>query len=108
MSPLISSAVSTPPAITHPELYYGFVGVALAWQFAFLIIARDPVRFRPLMVAAMLEKFIYAASLAVLYAQGRLHAGQAVVGIPDFVFGLLFVAAFRATSLTASRRSEQL
>ena len=29
----------TPPAITHPEFFYGFVGVVLAWQIAFLCIA---------------------------------------------------------------------
>ena len=26
----------TPPAITHPEYFYGFLGVSLAWQFLFL------------------------------------------------------------------------
>jgi hypothetical protein len=31
-----------PPAITHPEYFYGFVGLGMAWQFAFLVIARDP------------------------------------------------------------------
>ena len=31
----------TPPPITHAEYFYGFVGVALAWQPAFLLIARD-------------------------------------------------------------------
>ena len=25
-----------PPAITHPEYYYGFLGVGVAWQIAFL------------------------------------------------------------------------
>ena len=39
-----------PPPITHPEYFYGFIGVAVAWQVAFLVIARDPVRFRPLMI----------------------------------------------------------
>jgi hypothetical protein len=33
-----------PPPITHPENYYGFIGVALAWQVLFFILARDPVR----------------------------------------------------------------
>src|SRR5882762_4741253 len=33
-----------PPPITHPGFFYGFVGLALAWQVAFLFIARDPVR----------------------------------------------------------------
>src|SRR6478609_3711137 len=26
-----------PPAITHPEYYYGFTGGTLAWQLAFLV-----------------------------------------------------------------------
>ena len=45
-----------PPAITHPEFFYGFIGVAVAWQFAFLVIARDPARYRLLMIPAVLEK----------------------------------------------------
>ena len=32
----------SPPPIAHPEHFYGFVGVALSWQVAFLIISRDP------------------------------------------------------------------
>ena len=47
--------MQTPPAITHPEFYYGFVGVALAWQFAFILIATDPVRFKPMMLIASTE-----------------------------------------------------
>jgi hypothetical protein len=62
-----------PPPITHPAFYYGFVGAALAWQVAFPIIATNPVRFRPLMIASMIEKFSYAAALIVLYLQSRLH-----------------------------------
>src|SRR5438309_516421 len=27
-----------PPAITHPEYYYGFFGVGLAWQILFILI----------------------------------------------------------------------
>ena len=45
-----------PPAITHAEFYYGFAGVAVAWQVAFLIIGRDPVRYRLLMLPAILAK----------------------------------------------------
>jgi hypothetical protein len=26
-----------PPPINHPEYYYGFLGVTLAWQFMFLL-----------------------------------------------------------------------
>ena len=45
-----------PPPITHPEFFYGFLGVAIAWQVAFLIIALDPRRYRPLMLAGVIEK----------------------------------------------------
>jgi hypothetical protein len=34
--------LQTPPAITHPEFYYEFVGAALAWQFVFILVATDP------------------------------------------------------------------
>ena len=86
-----------PPPITHPGFYYGFVGVGLAWQIAFLIIATNPARFRPLMIACMVEKFSYAASLTVLYLQRRLHPTDLTFGAVDFLFGLLFVAAFLKT-----------
>jgi hypothetical protein len=91
-----------PPAIGHPDFYYGFVGVAIAWQIAFLIIGRDPIRYRPLMLVAMIEKFGYVATLTVLYAQGQLQAGQAAVAAPDFVLGVLFIAAFVKTSESAA------
>jgi hypothetical protein len=83
-----------PPPITHPDFYYGFVSVTLVWQLAFLLIATDPGRYRPMMVAAMLEKFVYIAATTTLYAQGQLRLGQYAVAGPDFVLGLLFIAAF--------------
>ena len=36
----------TPPAITHLEYFYGFIGLAVAWQLVFLLIGRDPERYR--------------------------------------------------------------
>ncbi len=87
----------TPPAITHPEFFYGFVGVALAWQAAFLIIARDPVRFRPMMIPAMLEKISFGVAAIALFAQGRLAAMMLAAGIVDLIFCALFVAAYRRT-----------
>lgn len=86
-----------PPAITHPAFYYGFLGVALSWQVAFLIIAADPVRLRPIIPAAILEKFIYAATLIVLYAQGRLHASDLPFGVGDLLLGTFFVMAWGKT-----------
>jgi hypothetical protein len=86
-----------PPALTHPDIYYGFTTVTLAWQIAFLIMARDPVRFRPLMPAAMIEKFAYVIGLLALSRQGRIQFAQAAGGFPDLVLGILFVASFLTT-----------
>ena len=61
------------------------------------MIGRDPERFRPLMIPAMLEKFGYVLSLGVLYAHGQLQLAQAAAGGPDLALGLLFVAAFMKT-----------
>lgn len=43
------------PPITYPDLYYGFIAVAVAWQIGFLVIGRDPARFHPMMIPAGLE-----------------------------------------------------
>jgi len=87
-----------PPPITHPDLYYGFIGLAMAWQFGFLAIGRDPVRFRPMMIPAVLEKFIFVVSQTALYMQGRVRPGQLAVAGPDLILGILFIVAlFRVT-----------
>src|SRR5271170_901988 len=86
-----------PPPITHPAFYYGFVGVALAWQVAFFIIATNPVRFRPLMIAGMVEKFSYGAALTVLYLHSRLHPSDLTFGVVDLLFAVLFGVAFFKT-----------
>jgi hypothetical protein len=86
-----------PPPITHPAFYYGFIGVGLAWQVAFLVIARDPVRFRGMMIPSVLEKFVYGGTLMVLYFQHRLHPGDLVFGGVDVLFGVLFLLAFFRT-----------
>lgn len=90
--------VELPPPITHPEHFYGFVGVALAWQLAFLLIARDPVRFRPLMPVAVLEKLAFGVAAVVLYTQGRVAGSVLSFGLLDLLLASLFTAAFVATA----------
>lgn len=82
----------------YPQFFWGFFSVALAWQFAFLLIGSNPLRFRPLMVPAIVEKFGFIATLAVLLGRGRIPSADAAAAIPDAVVGLLFVVAFAATS----------
>jgi hypothetical protein len=83
----------TPPPLTHPGFYYGFVGLALVWQLAFLIIGSDPVRYRPMMIPSMAEKFVYGLTLIVLYVQGRIGPRE-MFGLSDLILGLLFVIAY--------------
>jgi hypothetical protein len=89
--------VRQPPAVTHPEYYFGFLGVALVWQFAFFVIGSDPARFRPMMIPAIGEKFVHVGTMGVLYLRGRMDAGQLAFNLPDLVLGVLFVAAFIRT-----------
>jgi hypothetical protein len=86
-----------PPPITHPAFYYGFVSVGLAFQVAFFVIAKDPVRLRPMMIPSVLEKFGYGTTLLVLFLQNRLHPQDLVLGVVDLLFGVLFLAAFFKT-----------
>jgi hypothetical protein len=86
-----------PPAITHPEFFYGFTGVALAWQVVFLVIASDPSRYRPLMLIGVLEKLGFGVPVLVLFARGRCPAPILGSGITDLILGALFVAAWVVT-----------
>jgi hypothetical protein len=86
-----------PPPITHPGFYYGFVGAGLSWQIAFLIIATDHVRFRPIILAAIVEKFSYAVAMIALYLQSRIHPSDLTFAGADLLLGVLFIVAFVRT-----------
>jgi hypothetical protein len=86
-----------PPAITHPEFFYGFVGITLAWQIVFLAIARNPVRYRPLMLISVLEKLAYGVPAIVLFTQQRVKTMTLTFGCIDLLLGTLFVLAFLST-----------
>ena len=83
-----------PPAITHPQFYFGFVGVGLAFQFVFLVIASNPARFRPLIVISVFEKLSYMLACAVLYLRGRVFGSDAATALPDTILCALFIVAW--------------
>jgi hypothetical protein len=83
-----------PPAITHPEFFYGFVGIASAFQFVFLIIAKDPVRYRLMIIPSILEKFSYGIAALILNLTGRLEGGFFIGGMFDLFLGVLFIVSF--------------
>ena len=92
-----------PPAITHPGFYYGFVGCALAWQIAFICIARDPVRLRVMMIPSVVEKFTYGVAVVVLVMQGRTNQRDLVFAATDLTLGVLFVAAYVVTGTAGDK-----
>jgi hypothetical protein len=89
--------IDYPPAITHPEFYYGFTGVTLAWQLAFLLIGRNPQHYRALMPITVLEKLGYALPAIVLYLQQRISTLYFATGLIDLLLGILFVIAYLRT-----------
>lgn len=94
-------AVDYPPAITHPEYFYGFVGVGVAWQIAFLCIATDPARYRLLMIPAAIEKFTFAGAVYMLFAEKRVPTIIVGFGTIDLVLGVLFLLAFARLAKSA-------
>jgi hypothetical protein len=94
-----------PPPITHPGFFYGFIGVGLAWQVAFMIIATDPARYRLLMIPAVMEKFSYGIAVVTLIMQQRMHPSDLVFGGIDLLLGVLFVIAYLKTPRRESPRS---
>lgn len=80
---------------THPEFFYGFVGIGIAWQIAFLIIAHDPLRFWPMIIPSILEKFSFAGAVTVLFIQQRVPEMMFAAGMVDLGLGVLFIVAWR-------------
>ena len=86
-----------PPAITHPEYFYGFLGVTIAWQILFLVLSTDPVRYRAMMLSTFLEKAGFGIPAIVLFARGRIPLAVLSMGMVDWILVGLFVAAYVAT-----------
>jgi hypothetical protein len=107
LAPQYFVELGLPALMERPEHYYGFIGVALAWQVIFLIVASDVVRYRPLMLAGVLEKVSFGGAVAILYAVDRVSIGVLLAGTLDLILGALFVAAFTATRRVAANRPQQ-
>jgi hypothetical protein len=74
------------------------VGRAFAFQIAILTIARDPVRYRPLMIPSILEKAFFAIGMPILYLQHRIPELVAGFGLVDLLLGILFTVAYLRTA----------
>lgn len=96
--PLLRSQIEAAGPISHPEYFYGFIGVCIAFQLVFLVIARDPVRFRPLMLCAVAEKALFVLPVLLLVRAGQAPASLLVFAGGDTLWLLLFAWAYQRTA----------
>jgi len=87
-----------PPVITHPEYYYGFIGVTVAWQILFITLSKDPIRYRLMMIPAILEKVSFGVAIIVLFWQERVSILILAAALVDLCLGVLFVMSYLKTS----------
>ena len=86
-----------PPPITHPEFFYGFVGLGCVFQVGFLVIASDPIRFRPFMLIGVLEKASFGLPVFLLVGAGRIGTLLLPAAVMDCTLGVLFAVSWWMT-----------
>ena len=86
---------------SHPQYVHGFFLLGLAWQVAFLMIATDPIRYRLMMLVAMLEKFPFTLATLLLYSNGDIPASVLGAGLIDGLLGVLFGVSYAITADSA-------
>lgn len=67
-----------------------------------MVIATNPLRFRPMMILATLEKCSYATVVYLLFRQGRMHASDLTFAGTNFLLGVLFLVSFVKVKQAAS------
>lgn len=76
-------------------VYLGFVGTALVFQGVFLVIARDPRRFEPLMPVTLFEKLCFGVPAVAFWLRGQVDGISAIFGGIDLLLMALFFIAWR-------------
>jgi hypothetical protein len=88
------SAFAGGTQLTHPEFFYGFFLVSLAFQVLFLIISTDPLKYRDAMLACFLEKGGHFISCLLLFLQKRVSAEMMIASSPDALMLCLFIYSY--------------
>ena len=97
-----------PPPITHPEYYYGFAGVTLVWQILYFLIGTNPIKYRTIMLLAILAKLSYGLAVPLLFVAGRVQNVVLVMSLPDLVWVMLFIIAYRKTPIVPGEVDKQI
>jgi hypothetical protein len=92
---MVNEQIMLPDVGSASLFFYGFVFQYVCWQILYIVLARDPVRYRPMMILAFLAQVIAPLYPAWLYLYGfRLWISIVVV---DLVLAMLFLVAFWLT-----------
>lgn len=86
----------------HRLLYFAFAGIALVFQGVFLVIARDPRRFQPLLPLCFFEKVSFAVPALAFAARGQATPSLALGGAVDLLLAVLFVLCWRKMAASAA------
>lgn len=87
-------ALESPPALTHAEFYYSFIGVTLVWQMLFVLIAFHPERYRTIMLFCVAEKLSLLPMFFILNPQGRFPELWIIAIAIDLLLGALFLLSY--------------
>lgn len=85
-------------AIARPEIVHGFFLLAFAWQLVFALVSTDPLRYRPLIPLAIIEKIPFATVTFWLFSKGQVDGTMLFLGSMDALFGTLFAIAWLKTA----------
>lgn len=95
--PFLRGAIEASRPLEHLEYFYGFIGVCLAFQLVFWLVAGDPHRYRPLMPCCALEKAAFAVPVAVLVGTGQADPALLLFAGVDTLLMVLFLWSYFAT-----------
>ena len=82
------------PLSPDTQWLHAFAGAAAATQLAYLLIASDPVRFRPVIPVGIVSKFSFAIPMTLLYARGAVGPDSFVFALIDYALAILFAVNF--------------
>ena len=71
-----------------------FAGAAAATQLAYLLIARDPLRYRWVIPVGIASKLSYATPVSLLFARGGVAASTFGFALIDLTLAALFAISF--------------
>ena len=92
--PFLRGAIEQDGSLSHPEYFYGFIGVCVVFQIIFYMVAQRPVYYRALIACCALEKVAFAGPAAVLVAAGHAAPSLLFFAAGDTFFLVLFLCAY--------------